>query len=144
VKGGENVSSEDRPNVAVILSLIGGVLILLGGGMMSALFMYGGGYFGMMGGFGGMMGGYQGMMGSFGVPFGFMMGLSLVGFVSGVLVIIGAVMLNTCPKEHASWGTIILVFSTLSFLGMGGFLIGAVLGIIGGAFALSWHPPANA
>lgn len=98
------------------------------------------GFGGMMGGYGGMMGGYGGMMGGFGVPLGFMSGLSLLGLVSGILVIIGALMLNTRPAEHTTWGTIILIFSIISLLGMGGFFIGAILGIIGGALALSWRP----
>jgi len=143
-KGGENVSSEERPSVAVTLSLVGGILILFGGAIMSMMLIYGGGIFGMMGGFGGMMGGYMGMMGSLGVPFGFMAGLWLVGFVSGILVIIGAAMLSSRPAEHEAWGVIILVFSAISFLGMGGFLIGAILGIIGGAFAITWKPAAKA
>jgi hypothetical protein len=36
------------------------------------------------------------------------------------------------------WATLIIVFSAVSFVGMGGFFIGAILGIIGGAFALSF------
>lgn len=79
-------------------------------------------------------------MGGFGVPIGFMSGLSLLGLVSGILVIIGALMLNTRPAEHGTWGTIILIFSVISLLGMGGFFIGAILGIVGGALALSWRP----
>jgi hypothetical protein len=34
---------------------------------------------------------------------------------------------------------VILVFSTISFVSMGGFFVGAILGIIGGAFAISWR-----
>ena len=60
--------------------------------------------------------------------------------MSGILVVIGALMLNTHPKEHTSWGTIILIFSIISFLGMGGFFVGAILGIVGGVLALSWRP----
>lgn len=89
------------------------------------------------------MGGYGGMMGGFGIPLGFMSGLSLLGLVSGIFVIIGALMLNTRPMEHTTWGTIILIFSIISLLGMGGFFIGAILGIIGGALALSWRPTAS-
>jgi hypothetical protein len=48
----------------------------------------------MMGGLGGMMGGYQGMMGSLGFPFGFMQSFMLVGLVSGIIIMIGAVMLD--------------------------------------------------
>jgi hypothetical protein len=32
------------------------------------------------------------------------------------------------------------VFSALSFLGMGGFFVGAILGIVGGVLALSFKP----
>jgi hypothetical protein len=34
------------------------------------------------------------------------------------------------------WAIVIIVFSVVSFVGMGGFFIGALLGIIGGAFVL--------
>jgi len=79
----------------------------------------------MMGGFGGMMGGYQGMMGGLGMPLGFMGGLSLV---------------EHSPCRTYVLGAIILIFFILSLLGLGGFFIGAILGIIGGALALSWKP----
>ena len=143
------MSSENKPASAVILSLVGGVLMFLTG-VIFWMFTYGftglgmmGGYGGMMGGYGGMMGGLQGMMGSFGFPFGLMMGFPLIGLVSGILVIVGAVMLDAHPAEHTGWGTVILVFSIISFLGMGGFLVGAILGVIGGAFAISWRPPSK-
>ena len=128
------MSSQKTPSTAFILSLIGGVLILVGGVVSSVWFMSGG--YGM----GGMMGGYGGMMGGFGVPFGFMGSLWLIGLVAGTLVIIGALMLNARPAEHTAWGVIILVFSIISLLGMGGFFIGAILGITGGALALSLRP----
>jgi len=142
------MSSGDRPDIAVILSLVGGILILLSGAVTSLWFVYGGPFFGMMGGMmggsGGMMGGYAGMMGSIGIPFGFMASLSLVGLVSGILVIVGAVMLNSRSGEHEAWGIVILTFSLVSFLSIGGFLVGAMLGTVGGAFALSWRPTAKA
>ena len=131
------MSLEERPTIAVVLSLIGGSLMLLSGVMMFTMLMHG--WMGF-----GMMGGYMGMMENVGVPFGFMGGLSLVGMASGILVIIGAVMLSFRPAEHEAWGIVILTFSVISFLGMGGFLIGAILGVIGGAFALSLKPAANA
>jgi len=132
------MDSEERPTTAFILSLIGGVLMALNDGMMFMLFMFGGwNHSGLMGG---MMGGYRGMMGSFGFPIGLMNSLMLVGLAAGIIVIIGALMLNTRPAERATWGAIILVFSIISFLGMGGFFIGAILGVIGGAFAISWTP----
>ena len=49
-----------------------------------------------------------------------------------------------CNAESASarardLGYSHIVFSAVSFVGMGGFFIGAILGIIGGAFALSFR-----
>ncbi len=119
---------------AFVLSLIAGILILLSSIMSLLMLAYYGASFGF---FWGMMGGYMGMMGSLGVPFGSFIGLILVGLVCGILVIIGAAMLNSHPAEHRSWGIIILIFSIISLVGMGGFFIGALLGIAGGALALS-------
>ncbi len=119
---------------AFILSLIGGILMLVNGAMSFMMLTYYGAGFGWMWG---MMGGYMGMMGSLGFPFGSFLGLMLVGLVCGVIVTIGALMLNSRPAEHRSWGLVILIFSAISFLGMGGFYIGAILGVAGGALALS-------
>ena len=132
---------QETPQIAFILSLIGGILILIAGAISSLWFMSGGLVIGgMMGGFSGMMGGYHEMMGRLGIPYSFMGNLSLIGLMSGILVIIGAVMVNMRPEEHTSWGVIILVFSIISFLGTGGFFIGAILGIIGSALVVSWKP----
>jgi len=127
------MSYGERPTVAVILSIIGGALMLLGGSMALMMLTY-------YDENSGMMGGYRHMMNGLGFPYGLMSGLMLVSLVSGVLLIIGAVMINIHPSQSSTWGIIVLVFSIISFLGMGGFLIGAVLGIVGGALALSWKP----
>lgn len=133
------MNSQDKPLTAFVLSLTGGILMLVSGWISSMWFMFGGlGMGGMMSEFEGMMEGYQSMMGKFGVPFGLMIGLSLLGLVSGVIVTISALMLNVRSAEHTTWGAVILVFSVISFLGMGGFFIGAILGIIGGVLALTW------
>ena len=125
------MSSKETHGAALALSLIGGILMLIGGivpliAFLSGGYGYGYGYGGMMGGFGGMMGGWG--------------GLWFIGLIAGIVVIICALMLNAQPAEHTTWGTLILVFSIVSFFGMGGFLIGALLGIAGGALALSWRP----
>jgi len=131
------MSLEQRPTTAIVLSLVGGSLMMLSAAMMYVMVMYA---FFPYNSMGMMMGGYMSMMSNMGIPYGFISGLFLVGLVSGILVIIGAMMLRIRPEEHFAWGTIILVFSTISFLGMGGFWVGAILGIVGGAFALSWKP----
>jgi hypothetical protein len=134
------MSYGERPTVAVILSIIGGVLMLVGGSIAFIMPSYNNGGSGMMSGFGGMMGGYRSMMDDVGFPYAMMDGLMLVSLVSGILVIVGAVMIDIHPSQSMTWGIIVLIFSIVSFVGMGGFLIGAILGIAGGALALSWKP----
>lgn len=139
------MTEEESPSAAFVLSLISGVLILLGGGVMS---MFGywlwGGYPGSYGGWSyGMMG--PGMMGYPGYG---MMGwagfglFGVLGVVFGAIIIISALMLNRKPQEHATWGTLIVIFSVISIFGgaMGGFGIGLVLGLIGGVLAITWKP----
>ena len=58
-------------NIAFILSLMGGILITLGGFASLLWFMLGGvNFWQMMGGYGGMMDGFGGMMGGYGPGYG--------------------------------------------------------------------------
>ena len=131
------MTEKEKPTAAFILSLIGGIFILLGGGMASMLGYWllgayrGGGY--------GMMGRGFGRMGRFSYGFGL---LGLVGLVFGITVIISALMLNSKPEQHSTWGTLIIIFSALSIFGsmMGGFGIGLILGLVGGILAITWKP----
>jgi hypothetical protein len=75
----------------------------------------------------GLVSGIVGMMGIFGV-------------VSGAIVLVSSVKLLTSPGQTRTWSVLILVFSALSFVGLGGFVVGAVLGIVGGALVLKWKP----
>ena len=138
------MTNEERPTAAFLLSLVAGVFIILGGGMMS---MLGYGFMGMMdryGGLGGSYGRWGGMMGpGFGMM-GFAFGMmGFLGLIFGVIVIISALMVNSKPQEHTTWGTLVLIFSVISIFGsaMGGFGIGLILGIIGGILAITWKPP---
>ena len=128
------MSSQTFSTTAFILSLIGGLIIVVGGLMSLLFYSYGWPYYG------GMMGGWGGMMGGYGYFGGSTIAFSIIGIVSGIIVAIGAVMLNARPAEHTAWGAIIIIFSIISFFGMGGFFIGAILGIAGGALALSYRP----
>ncbi len=129
------MSSQTTHNAAFVLSLIGGVVIVVGS-VVEALFLafvnYSGTYYGMGPG---MMSGF----GFYGWGAGLMTVLSLIALVFGIIVLIGAIMLNMQPTQNATWGVIVLVFSIASFIGMGGYMIGAVLGIAGGAVALSYR-----
>lgn len=69
-------------------------------------------------------------------------GIGLFGLISGGVVLFSGAMLGKDPSQRTLWGTLILIFSILSFFGTGGFVVGAILGIVGGAMALTWKAPA--
>jgi len=62
---------------------------------------------------------------------------SIVSIVFGAIVMGGAILMFKKPLQTSQWGVIVLVASALSFIGMGGFMIGGILGIIGGVIALT-------
>jgi len=65
------------------------------------------------------------------------------GLVCGAIVLISGTMLLANVGGRRTWGILILVFSVLSFVGLGGFVVGAILGMVGGVLALRWKPPAS-
>jgi len=66
------------------------------------------------------------------------------GLVSGIIVLVSGILLRTNPSQRTMLGVLIIVFSVVSFFGSGGFVIGAILGIIGGIMALTWKPSPTA
>ena len=112
------MSQQDYPSAAYILSLIGGIFIVLVGifvAVVGAAFTF------FIGGLGGLFG--------------------LIGVVFGAIIIYGATQLKSNPSQHATWGAIILVFSLISWVGaLGGFFIGFLLAFIGGILAIVWSP----
>jgi len=134
-----SISLHDVPTTPFVLSLVSGVLFLLGASM-PLLFM------GSFDGMGGMMEGYEGsgMMEGFGgdgmMDTGFI-AVRIVGLVFAGIVLYAAIMLNSRPGQHVTWGSLILVFSILSvFTSWAGFGIGLILGVIGGGLAIAWRP----
>lgn len=97
------MSEEEKPTAAFILSLIGGIFILLGGGMMT---MKGWSTFSGITGwrnYGGMMGPGFGMMGN-GYAWGFSGMFGVAGTIFGVIVIVSALMPYNNPIQHSIWG----------------------------------------
>jgi hypothetical protein len=72
---------------------------------------------------------------------GILAGVGLAGLISGLVVLGSGIMLRIHPEQSMVFGVLILVFSVLSFFGSGGFVIGAILGIVGGVMTLSWKRP---
>lgn len=130
------MSSQER-GPAYPLSLIAGALILLGGLVRAASIgilpprAYGMGFRFV-----------SGLLrtASVGIGPGFYQVSAIIGIVSGVIVLVGAVMLSSRLDRNASWGTVILIFSAVGLLGGGGFLVGSLLGILGGILAITWRP----
>ncbi len=126
----------ERPLPAFILSLIGGIFILMGSLFFWIFFSYAmpAGHELPVGPGEAMMWGFMGIWG-LGVTIGVFASL-----VSGIIVIIGAIKVYYNPEQAQLWGTLIIVFSVVSLLGMGGFIIGFLLGLIGGILAVTWKP----
>lgn len=132
----EQATTENRRSAAgFALSLASGVIIIFGGILPWLLFVN---FQGSP--IGGMMGGM--MMGSWGAGPWFIGGwLVPLPFVSGAMVFFGAIMMNERPQETRNWGIIVLIFSVLGLAGMGLSILGGVIGIVGGAIALSERRP---
>jgi hypothetical protein len=134
-KGGSKPSgltlyAGEPPTGPFVLALVSGVLILLGA-LMPLVFMDS--YSGM-----------EDMMGGSG-PTGIIdtdsLAFRILGIGVGGAVLYGAFMLNSRPKQHTTWGAVVLIFAALSPFGaMGGFGIGMLAGLIGGAWAIAWKP----
>ena len=133
----QNTSAE-YPRTASIIALAGGLIITLSGVLfvaVSAFVLPNLSYTNInvpqglsASAIPGLVSGFVGLMGIF-------------GLVSGAIVLVSSVMLLTNSGQPRTWGVLILVFSVLSLVGMGGFVVGAVLGIVGGALILKWKPP---
>ena len=131
------MSSEQKPMVSFVLSLISGILTLVGGLTVTYLGMWRFEFMGrMMRGYGYAFGAGPGYFSPF-ISF-----MGMLGIIFGLIVIASAIMLNRRPTQHTTWGILILVFSILGiFGGLGGYLVGLILGIVGGALAIAWKPP---
>jgi hypothetical protein len=127
------------PKTASILALVGGIIIILGGIIFIAasVFILPNLSFANMtvpqgfttASLHSLISGIVGVMGAF-------------GLVCGAIVLVSATMILAKVGQRRTWGILILVFSVLSFIGLGGFIIGAILGIAGGILTLRWKPPA--
>lgn len=71
------------------------------------------------------------------VPFA---SIATIGLICGALVLFGAIMLHIKPRNKKVWGIVIIVFSIPSVITGGGFIVGFILGIIGGVKAIRWKP----
>ncbi|GGH85081.1 cellulose synthase/poly-beta-1,6-N-acetylglucosamine synthase-like glycosyltransferase [Pullulanibacillus pueri] len=65
--------------------------------------------------------------------------MAFIGFLFGGLILILSVLLYIYPQFNILCGIIIIFLAVLSVMGaLGGFLMGTLVGIIGGAMAIAW------
>ena len=132
------MSTHPGTTFAFVMSLIGGVIIFVASTVNLVWFLSGAQNFGGFGNYmRGFMDGNHNFRGNYASSNSFLAGISVIALVCGVIVLMGALMLRVQPRNHTIWAAIIIVFSVISFVGMGGYFIGAILGLIGGIFELS-------
>jgi hypothetical protein len=123
---------EEKPTAAFALSLVGAIFIIISGLVSAALSAIVGGLVGLVPGLGGL-GGLIAVSGA-------------LGLIFGIIVLIGAVMINSGDPGKVKTGSIIvLIFSILSLpTALGGFIIGFILGLVGSILGLTWKPEPRA
>lgn len=120
-----------------VMLLLSGIFIIISSSYISFLMYYTMPYYGWMGG---MMQGWYGMHYQYAFP-GIVYWVGISGIIMGLIVIISSVMVYRNSRESLGWGIIALIASSLSLLSMGGFIVGAILGIIGSALAITYSFP---
>lgn len=117
----------EKPTAAFVLSLIGGIFILINGILMAVIATIGGAVLSLIPGLG-----FVG---------GIVIAIGAVGLILGILIIIGAIQINSGELGKVrTWSIVVLVLSIISLFIGGGFIIGFILGLVGGILGLVWKP----
>jgi hypothetical protein len=119
--------SDERPDTPFTLALLGGLFITIAGAVeIYAAFMLT----------------FFFSPGAVAPPVnGTLLFFGIVGCGLGSLVIVFAALLYTSPDHRTIYGIVVVVLSGISLVSYyGGFLIGFVLGAVGGVLAIVWRP----
>ncbi len=120
----------EKPTAAFVLSLIGGIFVLIEGIIIAAAVSFIAGSFAVVG---------------FLFAAGIAAAVGVVYLIFGVIMIYGAVMINSGEPGRVRTGSIlVLIFAIISLVGLGGFFLGFLLGLIGAILGLTWKPSATA
>ncbi len=114
----------ERQSRAFLLSLVAGILILINAIAVAAVATW----FPSL---------FPTLPGSSGNDTSILYSVAIIGLFCGILVTLGAMMLRGRPAQRRAWGIIIIAFSAASVITGGGFIIGFIIGIVGGSLALS-------
>lgn len=117
----------EKPTAAFVLSLVGGIFILINGILLAVIAFIGGAILSLIP-----------MLGFIG---GIVMIMGTVGLVLGILIVIGAIQINSGELNKVrTWSLVVLVLSIVSIFIGGGFIIGFILSLVGGILGLMWKP----
>lgn len=131
---GEEQKTSIDVSLPYALSVITGFLILLGGvGTLVMLSWYPLMPTGQM--WGGMMGGNWQIF-TWPYPAWSLGIMAIISLAAGASVLVGAYKMKVEPEKLRTWGFLVLISSIVAFVCIGGFGLGAVLGIIGGVIAI--------
>jgi len=139
----------ESPTAATILTLLGGIFFVIGGGVVVLIGALVGslGSLGSLGNLGGL--GFGNLTSTAGSANG--SGLSSIvalgefGVLLGIATVVLAVLIHMYPARHQLLGALVITFSVVSWVGsIGGLLIGFILGLIGGVMAITWKPAGTA
>jgi hypothetical protein len=124
-------SPKAYPVAAFVVTLIGGILILLDGLYLLAVSAF-----------------VSTVSSAYGVSIpgvsGLFEALAAVGLIFGLIILIGAIMMWRNPSSAKMWGIVVILLGLISIISGGGFILGLILALVGGILALVWHPPAAA
>jgi hypothetical protein len=123
----KEIALTEKPTKAFNLSLTAGILVIANAVLLGAVAKW---FIGIM----------PTLPGSSGNDPTFLIELATVGLIFGVLILVDTIMLHFKPSKKKWWGIMIIVFSIPCVIMGGGFIIGFIVGIIGGKLALSGKP----
>ncbi len=116
--------SKDKLTKAFRLSLIAGVLIIINSALVGISAKW-------------LPGLLPTLPGSSGNDPALLLSISAVGLISGILVLVGGLMMRLKPNYAKVWGVWVAVFSIPSLISGGGLIVGFILGLVSGKFAFS-------
>ena len=141
----ESHTTDDRPVLACVFTLLGGLLMLVSGPGMFAMMRRGMYSWGNPGGH--MAGRWMNSHGFFcnlmpGYASGYMPGhlWAWLALLTGGWVLVASLVMLARPDSYAGWGITVIVSATVALLmGVGG-LLGVALAIMGGILAITYKP----
>ncbi|MCI4348673.1 MAG: DUF6114 domain-containing protein [Thermoplasmata archaeon] len=112
--------SHHVPTAAGVLTIVGGVFILLAGAALAAI-------------------------GSFLAFFiGGIAYLFYIGLVVGIITLVMGILMLVMPQMKTAWGAITIVLAIVSLpTALGGFIVGFILALLGGIFAITYKVAAQ-